>query len=349
MQSSTMNHGKFVISLDFELMWGVRDLLTIEQYGKNVAGVQTVIPRLLDVYDKYGIKATFSTVGFLFFETKSELVAAFPNLLPSYNDPNLSPYNGHFEQVKENYADDVYHYAPLLIKMIQDRKVHEISTHTFSHYYCLEPGQTKEEFKADLQAAAAIAAKYGIQNTSIIFPRNQYNVNYADVCTELGIIAYRGNEHHWIYDATKDVQNPLTKILLAVSGPFKNKLKRSLRRVFRMADSYINISGKNCYTDDYLKSKFPVDIPSSRLLRPYSSRLSLLESLRLRRIKKGMTYAAKNNLTFHLWWHPHNFGVDQDKNFSFFEKIADHYQQLHNKYGFESITMTDLAKKVLAK
>ena len=344
-----MHHGKFVISLDFELMWGVRDVVTIEQYGKNIAGVQKVIPRLLDVFDKYEIKGTFATVGFLFFETKAELTAAFPHLLPSYNDPNLSPYNGHFEQVKEHFTEDAYHYAPLLIQMIQQRKIHEISTHTFSHYYCLEPGQTKEQFREDLIAAADVAKKYNIQITSIIFPRNQYNVAYADVCTESGIIAYRGNEQHWIYDSTRDIQNPLTKAFLALSGPFKNKMKRSLRRLFRLTDSYINISGKNCYTDDYLKSKFPVDIPSSRLLRPYSPRLSFLESLRLRRIRNGMTYAAKNNLTFHLWWHPHNFGADQDKNFAFFEKIAAHYQQLHRKYGFESITMTALAKRVLAK
>jgi len=46
MQPLTMNHGNFVVSLDFELMWGVRDIVTIRQYGKNIAGVHTVIPKV---------------------------------------------------------------------------------------------------------------------------------------------------------------------------------------------------------------------------------------------------------------------------------------------------------------
>ena len=31
-----MNYGKFVISLDFELFWGVRDSRTISSYGSNI-------------------------------------------------------------------------------------------------------------------------------------------------------------------------------------------------------------------------------------------------------------------------------------------------------------------------
>jgi hypothetical protein len=56
-----------------------------------------------------------------------------------------------------------------------------------------------------------------------------------------------------------------------------------------------------------------------------------------------MTYAAKNNLTYHLWWHPHNFGMDQDENFIFLEKILTHFQFLNTKYNFQSYTMSSLA------
>jgi hypothetical protein len=59
-----------------------------------------------------------------------------------------------------------------------------------------------------------------------------------------------------------------------------------------------------------------------------------------------MTYAAKNGLTFHLWWHPHNFGINFFENFSLLEKILIHYQQLKEKYDFESLNMRDLANKL---
>jgi hypothetical protein len=59
-----------------------------------------------------------------------------------------------------------------------------------------------------------------------------------------------------------------------------------------------------------------------------------------------MKYAAKNNMTYHLWWHPHNFGINQDKNFVFLEQILLHYTMLHKRYNFESHTMTLLAKEL---
>lgn len=323
-----MANGKFVISLDFELLWGVRDKKTIQTYGKNIEGVQQVIPGLLEQFQKNGIKATFSTVGFLFFESKKELLENVPDLKPNYNDPNLSPYNGHFDLVGNDWKSDNYHFAPELIRAIQNDPQQEIGTHTFSHYYCLEQGQTVDTFRADLQSAIHIAKKYNIELTSLIFPRNQFNTEYLKVCEELGIICYRGNEHSWLYTA-------------------KNGEKESLfRRAFRLLDVYFNLSGHNCYSDTYLKSKSPVNIPSSRLLRAYSKKLSFLETLRLNRIKSGMTYAAKNNLTYHLWWHPHNFGVNQKENFEFLNKILSHYNQLNKTHNFESITMSNLAKRI---
>lgn len=323
-----MKHGKLVISLDFELFWGVRDSRTVDGYGKNILGVHQVIPRLLETFDQNNVKATFSTVGFLFFETKLDLLNNLPDKKPSYVNQELSPYLGHFEHVGENSAIDKFHFAPHLIRMIQQKPQHEIGTHTFSHYYCLEEGQNVEEFKADMEAAKKIATRYNLNLTSLVFPRNQFNDEYLKACKEAGILCYRGNEHSWIYTA-------------------KSKENESMfRRACRLLDAYIHLSGHNCYSDEYLNSKLPIDIPASRFLRPYSKKLSMFDSLRLFRIKTGLTYAAKNNLTYHLWWHPHNFGVNTDENFAFLENILKHYQFLNKKYNFQSYTMSDLAKQL---
>ena len=324
-----MNNGKFVISLDFELLWGVRDKMTIADYGENIRGVHTVIPRLLKLFSEHQIKGTFSTVGFLFFETKNDLLRNLPEIKPAYTNQKLSPYQDHLEPVGENAAVDPYHYAPQLIKLIQDCPGQEIGTHTFSHYYCLEEGQTKEAFRADLRSASKVAAQYGITLNSLIFPRNQFNSEYLQVCKEEGIQCYRGNEKSWIYKARSGADESV------------------IRRVFRITDAYVNLSGHNCYSDDYMKAATPVNIPSSRFLRPFAAKLSLLENFRMKRIKSCMTYAAKKKLTYHLWWHPHNFGKDQDKNFSFLAAILDHYDQLHHRFGFQSYTMSELASKLL--
>jgi hypothetical protein len=60
-----MANGKLVISLDFELYWGVRDAIKLQDYTMHLAGVQKVIPLLLRLFKKYGINATFATVGFI--------------------------------------------------------------------------------------------------------------------------------------------------------------------------------------------------------------------------------------------------------------------------------------------
>ncbi len=321
--------GKFVISLDFELFWGVRDSRTIEGYGKNILGVRQVIPRLLESFENYQVKGTFATVGFLFFKDKKELTGSLPSKIPNYRNKALSPYEGHFDLVGNDEKSDPYHFAADLIGLIHARLLHEIGTHTFSHYYCLEEGQYAVDFKADLEKACEAALRSGIKLTSLIFPRNQFNEQYLEVCKNAGIICFRGNEHSWIYET-------------------KNRDKNNaFRRAFKFLDTYINISGHNCYSDAYMKSKFPVNIPSSRFLRPFSSRLKALEGLRLKRIKSGMTHAAKNNLTYHLWWHPHNFGINQQENFDFLEKILVHYKELNAKYGFQSYTMSDLAKELI--
>lgn len=322
-------NGNFVLSLDFELFWGVRDKRTISNYGENIKGVHQVIPRLLELFHSYNIGATFSTVGFLFFENKADLLSHIPSQLPTYDHLNYSPYLGYFDRIENNAQEDIYHFAPQLIQLIQKYPKHEIGSHTFSHYYCLEKGQTKEQFQADMRMAIEVAQKYNIALTSLVFPRNQFNNEYLKICADLGIICYRGNEQSWLYQAKNAGQ------------------ENSIRRALRLLDSYLNISGHHGYSDEYMSSQYPINIPASRFLRPYSKRLNFLESMRLNRIKSGMTHAAKNNLTYHLWWHPHNFGKHQNENFLFLEKILEHFEVLRNKYNFQSITMSALASQLL--
>lgn len=324
-----MTNGKFIISLDFELYWGVRDKLTLQQYGDNIKGVHQVIPRLLEMFSKYDVNATFATVGLLFFESKEEMLEGLPQQKPAYSNSNLSPYD-HINSIGESYKEDVYHYAPELIRLIQQHPQHEIATHTFSHYYCLEKGQTVEDFKADLEAAKRAADKFGLKLTSLVFPRNQFHHEYLHACNEFGITAIRGNELSWLYAARND------------------EGERLVRRFCRLFDSYLDISGHHCFDARSIQPKLPINIPASRFLRPYSSKLKMFDSLRLKRITAAMSHAAKHQLCYHLWWHPHNFGVNQNENFAFLNKVLQHYQKLQQQYKFESCTMRSLANKIIS-
>lgn len=326
-----MKHGKLVISLDLELMWGVRDVQSLSAYGNNILGVQQVLPRLLQLFKKYKVDATFATVGLLFFENKAEMLQNLPVTFPPYHNKKLTPYAGYFDTVGNSAEDDPYHYGLNLIRQILEYPGHEISSHTFSHYYCLEDGQTIENFRDDLQAALKISARYSLRPTSLVFPRNQYNDAYLDVCKSLGIICIRGNENSWLYSAR--------------AGAKENQVRRALRLV----DAFVNITGHHCYSDDYLNRPIPLNIPASRFLRPWSPKLPFLDGLKFKRIQSGMNHAAKNGFTYHLWWHPHNFGINQEENFHFLEQILSSYHELHQRYQYTSYTMTALAETFLKK
>ncbi|MEP6888986.1 MAG: polysaccharide deacetylase family protein [Nitrospirales bacterium] len=326
--SNPKQNGALVISLDFELYWGVRDVRRIENYRETILGERLVVPALLKLFHEYHIHATWATVGFMFCETREDLIRESPGKKPRYTNQILSPYP-HLNHIGRDEQEDPFHYAPSLIKLIASSAHQEVASHTFSHYYCLEKGQDIETFSDDLLAAKKVASRYKINMESLVFPRNQFNGEYLSVCKELGFKAYRGNECSWIYRA-------------------KSREHESLfRRAVRLLDAYMNISGHNCYSLEEVPCEVPVNIPSSRFLRPFSKRLRLLEPLRMRRILADLTYAAKHGLIYHLWWHPHNFGDNTEDNLAFLKTILDHYLSLKQTYAMESLNMGELSQSVV--
>lgn len=319
-----LNRGVFTVSLDFELYWGMRDIVSIEQYKDNLQGVRKAIPEMLRVFSQNDVHVTWAAVGLLFCNDTHDLKQNQPDLLPTYTKAVLSPYK-YAEQAGE--LDGLYHFAPELIDLILQHDGQEVGTHTFSHYYCLEDGQTQAQFEQDIAAAIAIAKRKGITIKSIVFPRNQWNADYFSTLTQLGVQCFRGKESSWMYKAASvDVS------------------QNQFRRAFRLMDAYINLSGQNTYDLNTCVQNAPFNFPSSRYLRPYSAKLAGLEKLRLRRIKKAMDDAAINKRLFHLWWHPHDFGINISKNIDFLSEIITHYQLLTKNYDMVSLNMGELCQ-----
>jgi hypothetical protein len=317
-----LEYGILMLSLDFELYWGVRDKIPLDHYRRHLHGVKQAVPAMLRVFQEYGIHATWAVLGFLHFHGIEELKKNLPHPLPRYRREELSPFK-YMDETPD--LDPACHFAPDLIATIKGREGQEIATHTFSHYYCLEEGQSLEHFEADLEAAVAAAAKRGIPTRSLVFPRNQWKADYLPSLAAKGVICYRGNEGSWIYRASDDEDQNIAL------------------RAFRLADAYLNLSGHHTwYPAGRLKEK-PFNFPSSRFLRPYSPRLAFLDGLRARRIAKAMEHAAVNRQVFHLWWHPHNFGLHTAENIRFLADIFEYFKLLRAQYGMRSLNMGELA------
>jgi peptidoglycan/xylan/chitin deacetylase (PgdA/CDA1 family) len=317
--------GAFVVSFDFELHWGVRDHMPPNgSYRQNLLGSRVVIPRLLKLFERYDIAATWAIVGFLFAGSRKELDRFRPAILPEYSDAALDPYT---EPTGSSELEDPLHYAASLIDEIHQAPGQEVATHTFSHYYCLEPGQTLQAFRADLQSAIAIAAERGIELRSIVLPRNQVNPAYAAALVEAGIYCYRGSENGWMYRSIPQSQ------------------KVAAMRAARLADSYFGFPGRQIVNWAEIPQADGLgNVRGSRFLRPYRSKLRAVEKLRLRRITAEMKMAAENHGIYHLWLHPHNLGVNIEDNLGFFEEILKAFALCRNRFGMCSLSMKSVAE-----
>lgn len=320
-----MKRPTLIISLDFELFWGMQDGWELSEYEANVLGGRKAIPQMLELFRKHGIHATWATVGFQFAKNYDELKRFFPDqrLWPSYDDPDLSSYRC-FGTIGTDEASAPCFYAHSLLEKISAVPGQEIGSHTFSHFYCREPGQTTEQFRADMEAAKAIAADCGYELKSVILPRNQCEPAYTKVLTDLGFTAYRDEENDWIHEKIRF---------------------RPLMRLLRLADVYLPLTGQGGYQPSVEDGI--VNLVGSRMYKPYFKRLSFLEGLKLRRIKKQMRHAAQTGATFHLWWHPHNVGVHTDLHMKQLEEILCYYDELREKYGMRSLNMDEAAQEVL--
>ena len=320
--------GILTISLDFELFWGVHDKRTLKDYGRNILGAREAIPRMLEAFERCGIHCTWATVGFLFFDDKEELLQYLPQERPRYANPALSPYPL-IAGIGPTERRDPYHFGLSLVRRIQDCPHQEIGTHTFSHYYCLEDGQTPEAFRADLEAARRSAARLGITLRSLVFPRNQFSPAYLGICRAAGIDAVRGNQRFWMFRSRGEAG------------------ERLIKKIGRRLDHYLPFSGYNGVTPE-LESSGIVNIRASRFLLAVPNRSTLFGPLCQRRISAAMTNAATAGRIFHLWWHPHNFGSHVDDNMGILRQILAHYRALAEEHGMVSRNMGEVAAAVRA-
>ncbi len=326
----TPRDGAFVVSLDVELIWGVRDVFPVGggAYAAHLRGAREAVPAMLDLFARYGIRATWAITGFLFARDCAERGRFDPALRPAYADARLDPY---VEAIGDGEADDPLRFAPSLVDRIAAAPEHEIATHTYSHYYALEDGQTRETFAADMAAACAIAAVQGHTLRSIVLPRNQINPAYADVLREAGIVAYRGNPPAWMYRAE----------------PYR--AETLVKRAARLADAHLPLTGDLTQGwDEVMQPGGLADVRGSAFLRPFSGN-ALLDRLHERRIAGGIERAARDGRIFHLWWHPHNFGVRMGDHLTRLERLLQRVDALRARHGLRAMTMGEVAAAALAR
>lgn len=310
--------GKFVLSFDLELYWGVAESIPFQDYKYNVEKVHEVAPQLLDIMSKFNVQATWAAVGFTMARDLDELLSYLPSVRPAYTRDGINNYMLlKWPELKTNpkafFAED-------LMRKILSYKGQELGSHSFSHYYCQEPGQNVEHFRHDLKAAQKMAEKFKHKLLSYVFPRNHFNGDYLQTLHEEGFLAYRGNPQSYCYRPENE--------------------KAPAKRILRLLDRHMPIV--NNLIHNTVPGEVPLNVPASLFIAPIKSTRNIWSNLRLNRILNLMSEAAKSNGMVHFWCHPHNLSKQSELNLQNMTAIFEHYKMLNEKYGMQSLSMNSV-------
>ena len=320
-----MNHPILVISLDFELHWGRFDKVSLQNWEQYYQTTREVVPQLLALFNQYKVEATWATVGMLMAKGPDEWKYYSPSDHPDYKNPGLSAYQWFNDSPKNNSCL----FAPELVQNIIDTPGQELASHTFAHYYTMEKGHRDHFFRADLMASKRIASeKYGKELTSLVFPRNQYSSGAIQVAGELGFSAVRTNPADWFW---------------------KKPEKRDwLKKIWRTSDAVLSLGNRTSYALGNMDRATPLCLPASRFLRPFHPQLGRVNQLKIDRIKKEITSAARRKEIYHIWWHPHNHGNFPDQSLQEVTQILDHFSACRDQYGMQALSMNSVASNLIS-
>ena len=305
--------GRLVISIDAELGWGNLKW-HISGYRNNLRRVPEVTDQLLELFQQHAVCSTWAIVSGMTFEDATSLRDFIVEVNHVVTSPTLQYviYDGKY--------DPKCFFMPGLVHKLKIQPNVEIASHTFTHFECGKSGQDLERFKEELRLSEVWERSNDLKCTSMVFPSNRWHARHIRELKNWNFQQFRGNPASWAKDAN-----------------------RMSQRIFRFADSLINLSGHPIKESP---GHVPIsNIAATRFL-PATSRFALLNSLRIRRIVDGMRNAAESGTIYHLWFHPHNLAGSQSGRLDLVRAVIEAFCELRQRHGMESVTMRDAAERL---
>jgi Polysaccharide deacetylase len=297
--------GAFTVSLDFELIWGRLDKPDWRNFRSICRSERDeVVGRLLDLFHAYRIPATWCTVGQLFLDP---------------NDRDNLSLPGSNLLAKLTASDAPLLYGRDLIRQIQQCPTwQEIGCHTFSHADFATC--SRERAEAELAACVKAARAMNVNLKSFVFPRNR--VGHLDLLPKYGFTVFRGPDPMWHESAQvrgwRHRAGHLLDIARAADPPVVD--------VQWNANGLWDVKGSMLYTPSYgFRQHIPVN-------------------LRVHRAKKGLRSAVQQRRLFHLWFHPTDVVVRQDKMFDGLRQIFEEVANLRSAGALEVMALGDVPR-----
>lgn len=320
---TSLDRGVLMISLDFELIWGTMDKAGVERFAPACrVEREVVIQRLLDLFCRYNVSATWCILGHLFLDG---CTCADGKAHPSIVRPRHEWVDGDWfdnDPCTSEAADPIF-YGRSLVRKIMDAPVRqEVGSHSFSHVIFGDAGCSTATADTELRACVDAARDLGVELRSFAFPRNQ--VGHRDLLRRHGFTVYRGPE-------------PAAHSTMPLPRP----VKRALHFLEFIAATTPPVVSP-------VRDEHGLwDIPGSMIYFPmHGVRAAIPVSRRVRRAVKGLDAAAAQSKIFHLWFHPTNLADHTDALFEGLEAILDHARTLSQRGSLRIAPMRTIAEEM---
>lgn len=303
-----LDRAAFVISIDTEMAWGISHRPS-ERYHYPAERVD--LARLIELFDRYRIPATWAVVGHLMLE-RCEPAGGVRH--PEIIRPDFPWLPG--DWFDHDPCTDVSRnpdrYAPDLVRLITEAEVdHEIASHGFSHMMAGEPGCSREAFESELRAAVAAAASHELTLRSIVYPRN--SIGHVDLLRAHGFVAYRGR---------------------SVRPPAAGRWQRLVDRAVGSERTVVRPALENTLWN--LPASVLYDLDRHRRSR----------QLWVRQIERRLGQAVRRSALFHLWFHPHNLRAEPEAALSGLERLCRAAARHREAGRLDTVTMGTLADRL---
>lgn len=313
------DRGVFVVSLDFELIWGTLDLFGPERFRRACEKERSeVIDRLVDLFSEFDVQATWLVLGHLMLDCcGSESGKKHPEIVRPSHEWQRADWFDHDPGGSED--DRSIFLGRSLIEKIRACPVsQEIGCHSFSHVIFGDPGCSAETAESEIEASLAAARGLGVEMQSFAFPRNE--VGHLDLLRKHGFTCYRGPEPHWYERASM----PMVVRRAARSLGVLAATEPPVVLPEETESGLWNIPGSMIY--------FPM----------HGLRKHIPVSLRVKRAIKGLNAAAREKKIFHLWFHPTNLADGTEEMFAGLRRIFEHASLLRSRDQLSILPMGSL-------
>lgn len=316
---TSLERGVFTISIDTELAWGCFDRADRDERWRLEERSREVIRRLLELFERYSISATWAVVGHLFLSS-CEHCEGRPH--PEVARPQHDWLSGDWFQYDPGTCvdRDPLWYAPDVIEQLrQALPEQEIASHSFSHLLFADRGCTREAAVADLRECVRAAKSSNVSLRSFVYPRNR--IAYLDLLQASGFACYRGADPQWY-----------------------GCWPRIAKRLAHYADDLLALPPPTVLP----QREGPLwNIPGSVMLQGMDGIRKWIPA-RCRTIRglAGLRRAAARRQLFHLWFHPINFAVDMEAMLACLEPVLKRASELRDRGALEVLTMGELAARL---